>query len=37
MKRSVLQALRREFEILEMKPGENVTEYFGRVMTVVTK
>ena len=37
VKRSVLQALRREFEILEMKPGENVTEYFGRVMTVSNK
>nr|DAD19628.1 TPA_asm: hypothetical protein HUJ06_021091 [Nelumbo nucifera] len=33
VKRSVLQALRREFETLEMKSGECVIEYFGRVMS----
>nr|DAD24066.1 TPA_asm: hypothetical protein HUJ06_025529 [Nelumbo nucifera] len=37
MDRSVLQALRREFETLEMKSGECVTEYFGRVMSVSNK
>lgn len=37
VKRSILQALRREFEILEMKSGENVTDYFSRVMTVANK
>ncbi|KAL9412440.1 hypothetical protein AB3S75_045966 [Citrus x aurantiifolia] len=37
VKRLVLQALRKEFETLEMKPGENVTEYFGRVMIVSNK
>lgn len=31
MKRSILQALRKEFETLEMKTGENITEYFARV------
>jgi len=32
VKRAQLQRLRRTFEILEMKPGESVTDYFGRVM-----
>ena len=32
MKRAQLQRLRRTFEILEMKLGESVTDYFGRVM-----
>ncbi|KAL0537893.1 hypothetical protein IC582_026884 [Cucumis melo] len=36
VKRSYLQAIRREFEILEMKSGEGVTEY-SRVMTVANK
>ena len=35
--RSVLQALRKEFEILEMKSGKTITEYFSRVMTVANK
>nr|DAD47930.1 TPA_asm: hypothetical protein HUJ06_017867 [Nelumbo nucifera] len=37
VKRSVLQALRRELETLEMKSGECVTEYFGRVMSISNK
>ncbi|KAK9931772.1 hypothetical protein M0R45_019036 [Rubus argutus] len=35
--RSVLQALRKEFEILEMKSGETITKYFSRVMTMANK
>ena len=34
VQRSQLQALRREFEVLEMKEDETVTEYFARVMLV---
>ena len=37
VKRSHLQALRREFEILEMKAGEGVSEYFSRVLSVANK
>ncbi|XP_044478307.1 uncharacterized protein LOC123205423 [Mangifera indica] len=37
IKRSHLQALRREFETLEMRSEERVTEYFSRVMTVANK
>ena len=37
VKRSYLQTLRREFETLEMRIGEGVTEYFSRVMTVANK
>jgi hypothetical protein len=37
VKRSILQALRKEFEILEMKSGEGVSDYFSRVMTVANK
>jgi hypothetical protein len=37
VKRSHLQALRRDFETLEMRSGEGVTEYFSRVMTVANK
>lgn len=29
-----MQRLRRDFEILEMKVGETVTNYFGRVMVI---
>ncbi|CAM8913065.1 unnamed protein product [Rhodiola kirilowii] len=32
VKRAQLQKLRRTFETLEMKPGESITNYFGRVM-----
>ena len=35
--RSHLKALRREFEVLKMKSGEGVTEYFSRVMMVANK
>lgn len=32
-----LQRLRRNFEVLEMKEGETITEYFSRVMLVVNE
>ena len=37
VKRSILQALCKEFEILKMKSGEGVSDYFSRVMTVANK
>jgi hypothetical protein len=37
VKKSHLQGLRREFETLDMKFNEGVTEYFSRVMTVANK
>ncbi|XP_028071131.1 uncharacterized protein LOC114273526 [Camellia sinensis] len=37
VKRSYLQALRREFETLEMKAGEGVSEYFSRVLSMANK
>ncbi|XP_071708307.1 uncharacterized protein [Rutidosis leptorrhynchoides] len=37
VKKSLLNSLRREFEILAMKNEESVTEYFGRVMAVSNK
>jgi len=37
VKRSILQALRKEFETLEMKSGEKVSVYFSRVMSVANK
>ncbi|GAA0162207.1 hypothetical protein LIER_18349 [Lithospermum erythrorhizon] len=37
IKKSMLNALRREFELLEMKKGETVDSYFGRVNTVSNK
>ena len=37
VKRSILQALRRDFETLEMKSGECITDYFSRVMSVSNK
>lgn len=36
VKRSILQALRKEFEILEMKSG-GVSDYFSRVMSAANK
>lgn len=35
MKKSLRNALRREFEILEMKKGETITDYFARVLIMV--
>ncbi|XP_024177837.1 uncharacterized protein LOC112183727 [Rosa chinensis] len=37
VKRAQLQALRREFEVLQMKDGETVDEYFARTLTIVNK
>ena len=37
VKRYILQTLRRDFETLEMKPGESVIDYFSRVMSVANK
>ena len=37
VKRSILQALHKEFETLEMKTGEKVCDYFSRVMSVANK
>lgn len=37
VKRSILQTLRKEFEILEMKTSESITEYFAKLMTVASK
>ena len=37
VKRAQLQALRREFEILQMKEGEKVDEYFARTLTIANK
>ena len=37
MKKSLLNALRREFEILEMKNEESITDYFARVRIISNK
>ena len=37
VKRAQLQALRREFELLNMKDGEKIDSYLGRTLTVVNK
>ena len=34
VKKSLLNALRRKFEILEMKNDESITDYFARVMII---
>ncbi|XP_050889895.1 uncharacterized protein LOC127095219 [Lathyrus oleraceus] len=36
-KRQQLQSLRSEFELLRMKSGESVTDYFSRMMAIVNK
>lgn len=37
VKRAQLQALRKEFEILHMKVGESVDEYFARTLTIANR
>ncbi|XP_020415685.1 uncharacterized protein LOC109948146 [Prunus persica] len=37
VKRAQLQALRKEFEMFQMKNGETVTNYFARTLTVASK
>lgn len=34
VRKSLLNSLRRDFEVLEMKETESITEYFARVMTM---
>lgn len=37
VKRAKLQALRKEFEVLQMKESEGVDEYFARTLTIANK
>jgi RNase H-fold protein (predicted Holliday junction resolvase) len=37
VKRAQLQALRKEWEMLQMKVGESVNEYFARTLTIANK
>ncbi|KAJ8900016.1 hypothetical protein K2173_024129 [Erythroxylum novogranatense] len=37
VKRAQLQSLRKEFEVLNMKAGETVNEYFARTLTIANK
>ncbi|RVW23483.1 Retrovirus-related Pol polyprotein from transposon TNT 1-94 [Vitis vinifera] len=37
VKRAQLQALRREIEVLQMKEGESVDEYFAQTLTIANK
>ncbi|XP_048434711.1 uncharacterized protein LOC125474776 [Pyrus x bretschneideri] len=37
VKRAQLQALRKEFEVLHMKTGESVNDYFARTLTIANK
>jgi hypothetical protein len=37
VKRAQLQALRRDWEILQMKSGESVNDYFAQTLTIANK
>ena len=37
IKRAQLQALRKDFEILHMKEGETVSDYYVRTLTIANK
>lgn len=37
VKRSILQALHKEFETLEIKSGENVNDYFSKVISIANR
>lgn len=37
VKRAQLQALRKEFEVLHMKAGETINDYFGRTLAIANK
>ncbi|XP_076890504.1 uncharacterized protein LOC143541614 [Bidens hawaiensis] len=37
VKRSMLQKLRRDFEVLEMKNNETILEYFGKVLSIANQ
>ncbi|XP_048429212.1 uncharacterized protein LOC125472156 [Pyrus x bretschneideri] len=37
VKRAQLQALRKEFEVLHMKNGETVNDYFGRTLAIANR